>query len=146
METGSLETGPSGTSLIQDLLKNGLNAVTPYKPSGDKIMRMHAQTGLIENGFVFLPTEAPWLPEYLHEMTVFPNGRYDDQVDATAQFLDWFKTPMKSAGIFELYRMQWEELQQRLPLEHKRVSRDASLPRMQSDRADVSAIHCRLGK
>jgi len=79
VETGSLETGPSGTSLIQDLLKNGLNAVTPYKPSGDKIMRMHAQTGLIENGFVFLPTEAPWLPEYLHEMTVFPNGRYDDQ-------------------------------------------------------------------
>jgi hypothetical protein len=26
-------------------------------------------------------------------MTVFPNGKHDDQVDSTAQFLDWFKKP-----------------------------------------------------
>ena len=24
---------------------------------------------------------APWLAEYLHEMTVFPNGKHDAQVD-----------------------------------------------------------------
>ena len=24
-------------------------------------------------------------------MTVFPNGKHDDQVDSTAQLLDWFK-------------------------------------------------------
>jgi phage terminase large subunit-like protein len=23
----------------------------------------------------------PWLAEYLHEMSVFPNGKHDDQVD-----------------------------------------------------------------
>ena len=28
----------------------------------------------------------------------------DDQADSTAQFLDWFKTPMPSWGIFEYYR------------------------------------------
>jgi hypothetical protein len=39
-----------------------------------------------------IPQNAPWLAEYLHEMTVFPNGKHDDQVDSTAQFLDWFKT------------------------------------------------------
>jgi hypothetical protein len=27
-----------------------------------------------------------------------------DQADSTAQFLDWFKTPMPSWGIFEYYR------------------------------------------
>jgi phage terminase large subunit-like protein len=27
----------------------------------------------------------------LNELTVFPHGRHDDQVDATAQMLDWFK-------------------------------------------------------
>ena len=34
---------------------------------------------------------ATWLAEYLHEMTVFPRGKHDDQVDSTAQFLDWLK-------------------------------------------------------
>jgi len=28
-----------------------------------------------------------WLAEYLHELTVFPNGKHDDQADSTAQFL-----------------------------------------------------------
>jgi phage terminase large subunit-like protein len=35
-------------------------------------MRMHAQTAMIENGFVHIPQSAPWLAEYLHEVTVFP--------------------------------------------------------------------------
>jgi hypothetical protein len=34
-------------------------------------MRLHAQTAVIENGFVHIPETAPWLAEYLHEMTVF---------------------------------------------------------------------------
>jgi len=40
---------------------------------------------------VHLPKEAAWLAEYLHELTVFPKGKHDDQVDSTAQMLDWFK-------------------------------------------------------
>jgi hypothetical protein len=67
-------------------------------------MRLHAQTALIENGFVYIPEAAPWLAEYLHEMAVFPNGKHDDQVDSTAQFLDWFKKPMPNSGIYEYYR------------------------------------------
>jgi hypothetical protein len=76
-------------------------------------MRMHAQTAMIENGFVRVPERAPWLAEYLNEITVFPNGLHDDQVDSTAQMLDWFKTgscPSSNAGIFELYRQRAEEL------------------------------------
>ena len=73
-------------------------------------MRMHAQTAMIENGFVLLPEAAPWLVEYLHEMTVFPKGKHDDQVDSTAQFLDWFKTPLPYSGLFEYYRREAEKL------------------------------------
>jgi predicted phage terminase large subunit-like protein len=40
------------TQLIQDLVADGLHAVTRYQPQADKIMRMHAQTAIIENGFV----------------------------------------------------------------------------------------------
>jgi hypothetical protein len=36
--------------------------------------------------------EAPWLAEYLRELTLFPAGRRDDQVDATAQALAWIKS------------------------------------------------------
>jgi hypothetical protein len=44
-------------------------------------------------------------------MTVFPKGKHDDQVDSTAQFLDWVKRPMSNWSIFELYRQQAEELE-----------------------------------
>ena len=44
-------------------------------------MRLHAQAATIENGFVFLPEEAPWLADYLAELLAFPAGRDDDQVD-----------------------------------------------------------------
>jgi len=80
-------------------------------------MRMNAQTTMIENGFVHIPEAAPWLAEYLHEMTVFPKGKHDDQVDSTAQFLDWFKTPMPHSGIFEFTRRMAEKLKHPEPLE-----------------------------
>ena len=76
-------------------------------------MRLHAQIAIIEIGFVRLPETAPWLAEYLHEMAVFPNGKHDDQVDSTAQFLDWFKTPMPGWAFFELTRQQVREFAQR---------------------------------
>ena len=108
-----IEDKASGTQLIQELIAEGLYAVTRYQPQSDKVMRMHAQTAMIENGFVHLPDAAPWLAQYLHEITTFPNGRHDDQVDSTAQMLDWFKRgsgPSSNAGIFELYRQRAEEL------------------------------------
>src|SRR5467141_184278 len=105
-----IEDKASGTQLIQDLIADGFHPVTGYQPDCDKIMRMNAQTTMIESGFVYIPETAPWLAEYLHEMTVFPKGKHDDQVDSTAQFLDWFKTPMPHWGIFEATRRRAEKL------------------------------------
>jgi predicted phage terminase large subunit-like protein len=104
-----IEDKASGTQLIQELVMDGCHAVTKYTPECDKIMRLHAQTALIENGFVYVPESAPWLAEYLHEMTVFPKGKHDDQVDSTAQFLDWFKKPISNFGVFEYYRREYEK-------------------------------------
>jgi len=97
-----IEDKASGTQLIQDLKADGVNAVTAYQPpSGtDKIMRLHAQTAVFENGQVWLPHRASWLADYVNELTSFPGSRYDDQVDSTTQALDhlsanrrhdWFK-------------------------------------------------------
>ena len=64
--------------MIQELIAEGLYAVTRYQPQSNKLMRMHAQTAMIENGFVRLRSSAPWLAQYLDEITTFPNGGQDD--------------------------------------------------------------------
>jgi predicted phage terminase large subunit-like protein len=97
-----IEDKASGTQLIQELIAEGVHNVQKVKPQGDKVMRMHAQTAAIENGFVYLPTDAPWLSEYIHELTTFPRGKYDDQVDSTSQALAWLKTP--EPGMLVYYR------------------------------------------
>ena len=108
-----IEDKASGTQLIQELIADGLHAVTRYRPRSDKIMRLHAQTAMIENGFVHLPERAPWLAPYLAELTAFPNARHDDQVNSTAQMLDWFKGAAREPGILGYYRMLAQE--HRLP-------------------------------
>jgi len=66
---------------------------------------------MIENGFVRLPGAAPWLATYLAELTTFPNGKHDDQVDSTAQMLDWFKQGGREpGGFYGYYKALAEEL------------------------------------
>jgi predicted phage terminase large subunit-like protein len=100
-----IEDKASGTQLIQELVEDGLWAATRYRPQADKVMRLHAQTATIENGFVHLPEAAAWLGAYLDELTNFPRCRHDDQVDSTAQALDWLKQAGREDGIFGYYRL-----------------------------------------
>ena len=75
-----------------------------FSPDGDKIMRLHAQTAVIENGFVFVPEQASWLADYRAELTTFPAGRHDDQVDSTAQALAWARVKRPSTtGMIEFW-------------------------------------------
>lgn len=86
-----IEDKASGTQLIQELRREGVLFIKPYQPpaGSDKIMRLHAQSAVFENGRVMVPRQAPWLPDYLTELTSFPGSRYDDQVDSTTQALDY---------------------------------------------------------
>jgi predicted phage terminase large subunit-like protein len=101
-----IEDKASGTQLIQELNREGLHQVKPCKPEKDKIMRMHAQTPTIEGGFVYVPREAPWLAGYLHELTIFPGAKYDDQADSTSQALEWINMKGAEPGIIGFYRME----------------------------------------
>jgi predicted phage terminase large subunit-like protein len=122
-----IEDKASGTQLIQELIAEGLHAVTRYRPQSDKIMRLHAQTAMIENGFVYLPAAAPWLAQYLHELTAFPNGKHDDQVDSTAQLLDWFKQATRDpGGLYDYYRMLAGELTDPQTVDSVRLSARSS--------------------
>ena len=97
-----IEDKASGTQLIQELVRDGVCGVTRYDPGGmDKVMRLHTVTSTIENGFVYLPTEADWLAAYVHELTTFPSGKHDDQADSTSQALDWAKQHTYTFPLFE---------------------------------------------
>jgi hypothetical protein len=72
----------------------------------DKTMRLHSVTSTIENGFVYLPSEAHWLAAYLHELTSFPNGKHDDQADSSSQALDWAKQFSFTSPLFEFWRRE----------------------------------------
>jgi predicted phage terminase large subunit-like protein len=83
------QAGP-GLHLIQEFKANpaaGVPMPIGIKPVGDKLWRMEAQCARFEAGQVYLPREAPWLSEFLHEILSFPNTRYDDQIDSVSQFL-----------------------------------------------------------
>ena len=66
---------------------------------------MNNVTGTIENGFVYLPDKAPWLQDFLHEISVFPKGKYDDQADSLSQALDWCTNIYsRKIGILEYHK------------------------------------------
>jgi predicted phage terminase large subunit-like protein len=109
-----IEDKASGTQLIQELIREGVYGVTRYEPTMEKIMRLHSVTSTIENGLVYVPTEAEWLAAYLHELTTFPNGKHDDQADSTSQALDWVKKGTYNHGVLEFYKQ--EALRQKLRL------------------------------
>jgi predicted phage terminase large subunit-like protein len=88
-----IEDKASGTQLIQDLEDEGMCGIKAYDPppGSDKTLRLYAQTAEFEGGRVLLPRSAPWLEEYVRELTCFPGCKYDDQVDSTTQALEHLK-------------------------------------------------------
>jgi predicted phage terminase large subunit-like protein len=99
-----IEDKASGTQLIQELIAGGHRWVKRYEPKGEKIVRMYAQCAPIENGFFYLPREAPWLAVYEAELAAFPNSSRFDQIDATSQALDWIQARHKEPALITYYR------------------------------------------
>lgn len=110
-QTILIEDKASGTQLIQELTNEGMMAIKRYEPTMNKIMRMHTVTSMMENGFVHVPYEAPWLGEFLHELAAFDKGKYDDQADSVSQALDWFKQSGNPVyGVLDFYKEEEAKL------------------------------------
>jgi predicted phage terminase large subunit-like protein len=78
-----VEEAANGKALI-DILRDKVSGLIPVRPVSSKENRAQAVTPLIEAGNVHLPSPriAPWIHDFIEEWAVFPNGRYDDVVDA----------------------------------------------------------------
>jgi predicted phage terminase large subunit-like protein len=82
-----VEQAGVGIALGNDLLRDGFRDVQALNPKGDKMQRLSPQSAEIEARQVRLPKSAPWLEQFLTEMSEAPNGRYDDQLDSVSQML-----------------------------------------------------------
>ena len=83
-----VEKKASGISLIEVINKHGQMPWLRYiSPEKGKVERAQQQTVKFEQGRIWLPTEAPWLPAYEAELFQFPYSKFDDQVDSTVQLL-----------------------------------------------------------
>jgi predicted phage terminase large subunit-like protein len=57
---------------------------------GSKEARLASVAGIIESGHVYLPANAPWIDDFIFELTSFPSTVNDDQVDACSHALSYF--------------------------------------------------------
>jgi predicted phage terminase large subunit-like protein len=79
----AIEDRVSGTSLLQQGRLNG----TPFKPlaaDGDKVRRVTHIAIAYQTGTVYHKPGSNWLADFESELTVFPKGSHDDQVDVVA--------------------------------------------------------------
>lgn len=87
-----VEDCASGQSLIQELKQQSRLPIIPTRPKLDKVSRLLQVIHWFESSRVQLPAHAPWLQDYERELLSFPEGKHDDQVDATTQALNWLKS------------------------------------------------------
>jgi len=84
-----IEDKASGQSLIQELRGETRHSVIAIHPENDKETRANAVTSMFEAGRVIFPYDAPWLDSIESELSTFPLGRHDDQVDSVTQALKY---------------------------------------------------------
>jgi len=70
-------------SLFDAVQRKGV-VVRWLQPDKNKIARAETAVAIVDAGRVYLPRNAPWLPEFLDEVVSFPVAAHDDQVDVMA--------------------------------------------------------------
>ena len=75
-----IEDKASGTGLIQSLKREGI-PVEAIQRQRDKVTRAMDAAPSIHAGLVYIPKQAPFISDFMHEFSSFPNGLHDDQID-----------------------------------------------------------------
>ncbi|MEQ3708992.1 MAG: phage terminase large subunit [Tateyamaria sp.] len=86
-----IEDAATGKPLFDELFRDDRRQYERVRPDKDKETRFQSACAPVEEGKVFLPSDALWLPAFKRELQSFPRGRNDDQVDSFSQFLNWSK-------------------------------------------------------
>lgn len=86
--TKVVEAKANGPAII-NTLKREIPGIIPFMPMGSKVARAYAVSSTFESGNVYIPDRsiAPWVEDYVTELTRFPTAKHDDRVDSTTQAL-----------------------------------------------------------
>lgn len=95
-----VEDKANGTAVIATLNRE-LGGMVAENPEGSKEARMAAISASIEAGNVYIPDPsiAPWINDFIEELSAFPNGRHDDQADCLSQALKRLNRFVNAPGI-----------------------------------------------
>lgn len=94
-----IEDKANGPAII-DALKSKISGLTPIEPDGSKVARAHAMTAEWEAGNILLPHPdiAPWITDFVDNVTTFPACAFDDEIDAMTQGIRFLYEPGKRSG------------------------------------------------
>jgi predicted phage terminase large subunit-like protein len=98
-----IEDTSSGSALIAQARERLPFNVRGVVPKGPKFERFRRHFRTISRKRIHLPISADWGPDWIDEIVAFPNGEYNDQVDALSMYLDYMATrprltPPKGGG------------------------------------------------
>jgi predicted phage terminase large subunit-like protein len=98
-----IEDAANGPAII-DALHHKVSGIIAVRPEGGKLSRAQAAQPRVEAGNVYLPNPRPqgrlipereWVDDFLDQLTAFPYGAHDDDVDAFTQLLvRWQRPPV----------------------------------------------------
>jgi len=96
-----IEDAANGPAIIE-VLHHRVSGIIAVQPEGGKLARAQAAQPCVEAGNVYLPNPQPdgrliperaWVDDFLYQLTVFPKGANDDDVDAFTQLLVRWQRP-----------------------------------------------------
>ena len=97
-----IESAIHGKAVVQELRRQPeirRFALCEVPVKGDKLTRALAWLNLAEEGKVIL-VRGPWNDEFIDEVCRFPDGRYDDQVDAVSLAVNMLSRTQKDSWAF----------------------------------------------
>lgn len=105
-----VEDKANGSAVIETL-SSEIIGIIPIQPEGGKVARAYAAQPAQEAGNVFLPDPSidSDIETFLSEISSFPAGAHDDEVDACTQYLNWRRVRGKTMGLVEYMRQQTQK-------------------------------------
>ena len=85
-----IETSGAGQAVFQMLKRQKFENLLWTKPTKDKLARLLSIEDMLRAGRLVVVDSKAWFQSYRSEFISFPGGRFDDQVDATTQFMALF--------------------------------------------------------
>lgn len=95
-----VEDKANGSAVIELLRGKVAGRLVPIEPRGGKVARMVAASPVLAAGRVHVPhaVVAPWIVDFLEEVTKVPAAPNDDQADATSQVILWLEGDGQDEG------------------------------------------------